>query len=740
MSRYFLFTILSVFVTTTQAAETKYDLADRPVMDEFGKRLEYTTDIRDLLKPLTKPATIISANQTLELNGSSSIDFMQRFALMGYSPGYDGMIADDFDNDGKKELLVTESRGTEGYWYALKYKDGAYHRTHISDPFSTRIAELNKVDWQGVNAVMAISEAGDARVYRASNFSLIESFQLPANQESIRNFAYARDEVSSERLLFVVYGYWDGPMLVYSYPEMQVLWSTSQEGSDVADVEVANLDDDPGLEVAIMAEDEFRALDWNTKTEQWSFTFPRFSTHVKIGNLDLDPALEVAGITSWETAFIADVADQTVKFIQDLDDLESLSLADINNDGVHELVIGEGQWGGTKIFDAVGLGQIAYVANPEHGVGGTAVSDFDSDGFIELAWGGGESSTGPDILAIGDVFTGQLEWAEAAYPTTHTHFEVADLDMDSVNELVLLASGLDEGVYSGFIHVYDLESGEKKWQNEPTVNGLGWADSNALDIVQYDLDPQMEVVVGVSYGPSYIYVFDGLSGALELSIELVDNYSQSIGNLRVLQYQGETMFGVNIDGRLSLFDDKGFAHWTSDPLTMDVDDLWMHDTNDDGDDELLVTLSGGIVIYDLPSVSPGPVFLDSVASSMLEDIDNDGSLELVLGKVSGAIRVINPVTLGTEANYMLPSGADSLAFVPGLLGSNFIVGSGNNAVSHLDLSDGRSSLVATIPGESFGSNSRAIAFDSKLDIIIGSNYAVHHLRVSPDAIFRSGLE
>jgi hypothetical protein len=292
------------------------------------------------------------------------------------------LIAADHDADGRAELYVSEERNEEGYWYTLQYRDGQYLKTFISDVSQSPLAELNAVTWKGEDAFISLSEQGEGHVYRAGDLQKLESFTLPSFPVEARNFTYVEDLDAGVSLLFVAYGLWEGPLIVYSYPAMDVVWETDESQSHVTDVEVANLDADSSLEVVILGVSELQVFDWDSQAVQWSFEYSERSEQVRIGNLDNDPWLEIAGIASWKFAFVANVVDEVVRYIPDLLDLESLSLADTNEDGIQELVIGEGQWGDTIVFDAQDFSELERVPNPEHGVGGSAVADFDGDGDL----------------------------------------------------------------------------------------------------------------------------------------------------------------------------------------------------------------------------------------------------------------------------------------------------------------------------------------------------------------------
>jgi len=56
-----------------------------------------------------------------------------------------------------------------------------------------------------------------------------------------------------------------------------------------------------------------------------------------------------------------------------LGDLNSVKVADVNNDGIAEVIVGNGQWGSVIVYNGNNGGKMASITNPEHGVFGIGV-------------------------------------------------------------------------------------------------------------------------------------------------------------------------------------------------------------------------------------------------------------------------------------------------------------------------------------------------------------------------------
>ncbi len=651
--------------------------------------------------------------------------------------GQGGVIISDHNENGTPEFVVSEySASEEGFWYALEFDGISYRQAHISDPFPSEVAEVRYVTLNGQQLVAVMSDEGVGRIYDPIGFEELENFELDDLPDDVTNFDMATDPTTGDSLLFVTFGFFGDEARVYSYPELVLVWQTTPDDSDVYDVEVANLDGDPGLEVAWLSEYELRVIDWDTQLEQYVFPYDRVGNDMKVGNFDDDSGLELAIVIARSLAFVVDVVDQTASEIPGLSDTISLNIGDINADGIDELFIGRGQSQGIYICDAVALSVIDLIdAGFSGGTDGTSVDDFDLDGSLEMAYAGGSGSTGSDYVRVKSLSTQVLEFETTQWGTWHTEFTLADVDADGGLERLLVTGQRSRAI--------NLGTEALQWQVSDHFVYFETVNTVAFDVTQVDPDPPLELVVPYSEQiDPRIRIFDGFDGTLEQEVLLdTDVFDpSSLKSVRVLSDKDPYRFGVWGDDQLAIFDSAGNLQWLSDEIFADVLDYWLFDTNEDGGDELLVALSSGLATYNLPSSSIEEVLFDSAQYAIFVDINGDNARELVIGKTSGAIKVIDPVSFATISNYSAASGAQSISFAeqPGL--GRFLFAGGNGAVSYIDLDTGQSEILLEGSGVDFGHHLVAKFEDLKLNIMVGSGYAIHNLRAKTDIIFKNGME
>ncbi len=66
--------------------------------------------------------------------------------------------------------------------------------------------------------------------------------------------------------------------------------------------------------------------------------------------------------------------------------MNALTFGDFDSDGDLDVIYGDDQWGEVHGIDAQTGIQIGYIDNPEHGVVGLSIGDYDNDGVNEVSW------------------------------------------------------------------------------------------------------------------------------------------------------------------------------------------------------------------------------------------------------------------------------------------------------------------------------------------------------------------
>jgi len=306
---------------------------------------------------------------------------------------------------------------------------------------------------------------------------------------------------------------------------------------------------------------------------------------IAVGDLDGDGPVEIVAAHADGRHLICFEHDGTLKWISDqhnlpgrLDSGGAISLADLDQDGIPEIVIG------ASVYDAQGH----FLADGRD-LGGTsgfsyysaisAVADIDLDGTPEII-------AGPTVYRLENR---QLKIVWHREDLLDGFVGIANLDEDEYGEIVLVARG----------NVYTLNhdgSDVIGWQQPVKLEGLGYGGAPTIA----DLDGDGRPEIGLA-GRSRYYVLK--DGGILWSSPTVDYSSETTGSTAFdfegdgrmeIVYRDEQYLRVyrGTDGKVLLQEAVRSGTATELPVVVDVDG--------DGNAEIVVTSSGfpgGVIVF-----------------------------------------------------------------------------------------------------------------------------------------------
>jgi hypothetical protein len=157
------------------------------------------------------------------------------------------------------------------------------------------------------------------------------------------------------------------------------------------DLTVGQMDADPALEIATA---NGHVIDSATHAVEW-FLDGGFGRLVRAADIDGDGRDEIVGADFAGNIRAYDVDLQLMKWSTTAgnDEVEAIQVGDIDDDGVQEVVIGDGGFGDLHAFDGR-TGEAEGVMSADFGPTDIAVLDLDMDGRSEVLWGAGSTTTG----------------------------------------------------------------------------------------------------------------------------------------------------------------------------------------------------------------------------------------------------------------------------------------------------------------------------------------------------------
>jgi len=348
--------------------------------------------------------------------------------------------------------------------------------------------------------------------------------------------------------------------------------------SKIQDVNLGDLDNDGSLEIAILSPDTIAIYDANTYAfEQflnyggsefalghftsttkvqiainsgyvfvldnqrlsavWDYSLIGFSDrHLEAGDIDNDGFDEIVAADRWYNVrvFNADIKGILWEHNPDAD-IDAVAVYDVTGDSIPEVIYGDGQWGNVYAFNGDNGQQLWSVGNPESGITDVLVGQLDDDDSLELLWGSGYDSTGPDYLFIHDLDTNTRQWKSPEGSEGGINsVSFGRLNADTIPDYIVASSESQDG--DGILSAYNGVTNELLWQTtKSTFGGSAWTGIHDVTIGDINGDRINEVLVATSqYYGGVIYVLDASKGDISNTVALEDSspiYSVRITNI-----------------------------------------------------------------------------------------------------------------------------------------------------------------------------------------------------------------
>lgn len=569
--------------------------------------------------------------------------------------GLAGLFVTDLDNDGAPEIVATArfaGYGPNDVWYVVRQNAlGTYEQVGRSPIYGTSITRLLLEDMNGdgkKEIVVALSD-GTIHVYDGSTLSEIRSLSVTAPLSDI-----AIADLDHDGLKEIITSNGIG-VSVYGYDSGELKWSvTTGGGSSLA---VGNVDDDDALEIVTTTYGgKGYVLNGLSGAIKWEY-INSFGAKVLLEDLDGDGKKELIGAYSWYkiTIFDADIKSPSWE-IATSQDISSLTVTDVDGDGIPEIIYGDGQWGKVHTVDVNTHKEKWSVTNPEHGISGIAIGDVDRNGKNEVIWGAGGTSSGPDFLYIADPESNTIKWQNIDFSGLSA-LSLGDVDNDGEDDLVMVSASSNSGYAGGIISIFGARSHILKFQS--TLEQTDWMGYNrVVGIADVNGDGQTDIVINSSYCyDGFIRVYDGVTRSLtRQSSSYYGNFFASLaigdvdndGKTEIVAGQGRAHSGA-AGAYLIVFDGDSLQEkWRSIDLGAAggaLNNIRLADLDDDGHKDIIATVSDSRLIVFDGVTHALKLMIESPARSLeVADLDGDGALEILVGRSDGRIDVYDGVT------------------------------------------------------------------------------------------------
>ncbi len=321
------------------------------------------------------------------------------------------------------------------------------------------------------------------------------------------------------------------------------------------------------------------------------------------------------------------------------------TISDIDGDGYEDIIVGTA-WGDRSIIALSGYSgkQLWKHQTNEYGDGGwvyqvDARYDYNGDGFPDVlaATGNDGNGTGPKRVYCLEGRTGVSIWERPLGGPVFSVIGIEDFTGDGLPDVIAGASNSSET--QGYVYGINGSNGDQKWQFV-TQGSSVWALAQLDDV---DSSGTKDFMLGDFNGQYYIV--DPAS--------LLIIYTSGIGNYLILRF--EVLDDVNQDGfkdvlvahsgpKAIILNGAGGGMLVNTPVN---DKSWCvartGDLSGDGINDILVgTLYTNNYVYMINGTHGNIMFdtnygepVDAIGS--IADINNDGSMEMVVGGRNGKV-------------------------------------------------------------------------------------------------------
>ena len=478
----------------------------------------------------------------------------------------------------------------------------------------------------------------------------------------------------------------------------------------IKDLSLGDIDNDGSLEIAVLTENQIVMFDANTynyeqsisyggnsfsigkfvnniknqialnngyiievnDTESsvvWDYSILGFSnTFLKAGDIDNDGLDEIIAADSWENirVFNADTKGLLWEYTTDLD-IDTLDIYDVTGDSIPEVIYGDGQWG--SVYALNNSGSLLWTAdNPDHGVTNVLIANLDHDSSLELLWGAGYSSTGPDYLHIYDISTAKRDWKSPETGGPYYGVTIGDLNGDNIPDRVFssLRSESDSG--DGIVTAINGATDEVLWKTSSnTFEGFAWTGLHDVTVADIDGDNINEVLVATDrLYDGRVYILNSANGSVRSDIEFE---SQAIYSVKVADIDGDGSNEIIAGGEQNIYlvDGTTLATISTLPNLGNSGGLIrsFEVVNIDDDESLeIIALRERIFIIDPDNNSLIPSSTLHTSTAISKNIFSDENI-IYLGDAEGMLSILKPDGSTIKITQLCNASVDSLkAFNP----------------------------------------------------------------------------
>ncbi len=668
-----------------------------------------------------------------------------------FGPGHAGIVIGDFDGNGTLEAVVS---GRTKHNWPLR---GTHFLAVLSADSTGRLGIATASSWpielQGPMILAPRSGSSDRLVVVASDgnhsankililgglpLRVLHSIEAPLVQRVTAIADVDGDgslDIVALASLYSLPGEYDPVIL--DYQTGAVKWAGNYKVSDIG---VAQLDDDPALEL-IMASTPGRIVDGATHALE--LTYPSgFGTRILVGRFGNDGrtgfAIAATG-SSYVQVFQSLPYSPTREFAVGW--IETATVLHRGTSQSDLIAVGNSGSGGLAVYDPSTGQRLAGIENREYGVNALAVGDIDGDGRKELVFGAGGANEPNSKLRAVDLDTLSDDYEQSVETGPYSALARGDLQGGGSDQIVYTTYGLAFGNEGRRIHVLDAANG-KRLRTRENAFQMGQIEAPHLAVAQLDGDAQLEIIIATEDPHPIIAVLDGktLADQWRAGLNPVVFDGAKVQSLSIIDVNGDGTLDVvaaTFATRVVILDGRnGALLWKSVTLEGSTPPSIATFHADPGAPRVAISRGTGLYVFDLANhlLTASIATADNVIG--IWQWGEGAACRLGALDESAVVTIHLCTTLAIEGQRLMPEG--SVFFRPlDAQANRFIAASGNHLYEVTP--NGNAIKISEPLGIQLGAHNlgevRPGADAQHFDVVVGSEYMVTRIQVGLDGIF-----
>jgi hypothetical protein len=510
--------------------------------------------------------------------------------------GPQNILVTNLTNDGIADTITCTDQGSA---YVLNKVSGpaVYDTTFYSQLVDCRKVAVGDRDGNGIKEIYVGTAFGSVYIYQGDTFAPIGTLTLPpASNPQVTDIAVANVDVDIQQEIVIAR---EADAFVYDADSLELEWQATGKGGN--QLGIGQIDTDPELEIVVNS-NPAHILDATHQVEEWAYS-GGFGSSIAVFDVDGDGKAEICYV-DYPELIVFDADTQSVNWQVDPGFPGWIAINAGLVDGEAQVVVGNDQWGSVTGFRGTDGTELWSIPNPEHGVFGIGIGDTDNDGTTEVVWGSGLSSSGADVLFVGNPVSETTEWGTPDLDGP-LHVAAGDLDNDGDKEVVMASTQTNSYYDEGAILIYNGTTHQLESTVTPTYTN--YLNIYQLAVGQLDSDPYQEIAAaGNELYNSTLKIYDGATHELQWPTPSFGFGYNSRTPLILKNIDAdavdEIIFGVNADNnyRVEVFNGaSNIVQWDSGPLDAQVQDLALGDLDGNGVLELAIATSQSIYVYEV---------------------------------------------------------------------------------------------------------------------------------------------